>query len=256
MKPEQFELHRRIEEDHWWFVGRRRIVRGLVRLALPPSKATTVIDVGCGTGANIGALAEDYACVGMDASEDAIRFAKERYPEVEFICSASLSGLGEARGRAGLFLLMDVLEHISDDSAFLSELIAGLRPGVQLLLTVPADMSMWGPQDVHHGHFRRYDPSGLSGLWKDLPVTTRLISHFNTRLYPVIKAIRAYTRLRGQTWGEADTDLKLPGRLTNAMLERVFEGEGSRLVDLLEGRRGRGYGFGVSLIALLRKQVS
>ena len=72
MQTEQFQLHADIEQRHWWFVGRRQIMRRLAAAVLPPSPDATVIDVGCGTGGNIGFLADWYRAIGIDTSAEAI----------------------------------------------------------------------------------------------------------------------------------------------------------------------------------------
>src|SRR5271154_127582 len=53
MLAAQFELHAQIEERHWWFVARRRILADLIANLAPPDPAATVLDVGCGAGANL-----------------------------------------------------------------------------------------------------------------------------------------------------------------------------------------------------------
>jgi hypothetical protein len=90
-------------------------------------------------------------------------------------------------------------------------------------------------------------------LWQGLPVEARLVSHFNTRLYPAVKLVRTLNRWRGAAAGEAGTDLKLGSPLVSRTLERVFAGERRVLGDLLGGRRKRGYRYGVSLVALLQR---
>ena len=51
MQSAQIQLHASVEDSYWWFVGRRQIMRDLVREVLPGSEHATVVDVGCGTGA-------------------------------------------------------------------------------------------------------------------------------------------------------------------------------------------------------------
>ena len=114
MQTAQFELHAAIEDRHWWFVARRKIVRRLIDhvlggcradsngngkqhgrshhpTALPKREGTKpdtrplVIDIGCGTGANIASLADSYRCVGIDTSVDAIQWARQKFPDVQFI---------------------------------------------------------------------------------------------------------------------------------------------------------------------------
>jgi SAM-dependent methyltransferase len=252
MDLEQFELHAELEERHWWFRARRRILRELVHRALPAGGS--VVDVGCGTGGNLNALAESYPCLGLDASAAAIALARARFSGIEFLCASIPVELPGALGRPRLFLLADVLEHVPDDARFLRDLTAMLSPGDYLLLTVPADMSLWSAHDLSYGHYRRYDLSRLERAWEGLPLEKLLLSHFNARLYPLVKAARAFGRRRRRAWGKAGTDLRLPFPWLNRLLERIFAGEAARLVEVLEGRRSRAYAAGVSLIALLRRK--
>jgi SAM-dependent methyltransferase len=254
MQSAQFQLHARIEEQHWWFVGRRRILRNVVREVLPPGEGRTIVDVGCGTGANLAGFADDYKCVGIDTSAEAIALASERFPKVRFISGYAPQDLGETAGQADLFLLTDVLEHVPDDRALLGSLVNAARPGAYCLLTVPADMSLWSEHDVSFGHYRRYDLEQLQQVWSELPVTTLAVSYFNARLYPAVKAVRAWNRRRHKAAGEAGTDFSLPSRPVNAALEHIFAGESRTLIDLLHHRRQTGFRAGVSLIALLRRK--
>jgi trans-aconitate methyltransferase len=253
MQSAQFQLHASVEDSHWWFAGRRRIMRDLVREVLPASGAPTVVDVGCGTGANLAALAEDYHCVGIDPSREAIELARRRFPGRRFLCGHAPRDLGQVMGEARLLLLMDVLEHVPDDFAFLSGLLAASAPGTRFLVTVPANPSFWSTHDESNGHYRRYDADRFQRVWSGLPVTTLLLSHYNARLYPIAHAVRSWSRWRGRATGRAGTDVSLPMRPLNEGLEAVFAGESRVLVDLLRGRRRRGYSAGLSLVALLRR---
>ena len=254
MKSAQFQLHAQVEESHWWFAGRRRIVRELVGQVLPAWGRPTVVNVGCGTGANIAAMAADYTCVGIDPSREAIELCASRFPGGRFVCGRAPGDLGGVMREARLVLLMDVLEHVPDDFAFLSELLAATTTGTHVLITVPANPSFWSEHDESNGHYRRYDPDRLRRVWAGLPVTTRLLSHFNTRLYPIARTVRTWSRWRGRATGLAGTDVSLPRRPVNAALESIFAGEGRVLGDLLAGRRRRGYAAGLSLVAVIRRE--
>ena len=255
MNAEVFRMNSEMEREHWWFAARRRILGEIIREVLEPSPQTTIVDVGCGTGGNLGALSEDYRCVGIDPSAEAIRLARACYPRVEFIQGRAPDDLGRVAQQARLILLTDVLEHVPDDHGLLAALLAATNPGTYLLITVPADMSLWSPRDERHGHCRRYDRECFQRLWQHLPATPLLVSHFNARLYFLIKLVRAVNHRRGRTRGQTGTDLKLPPALLNRTLERIFRGEGNVLRGLLHDRRRQGYSFGVSLIALLRREV-
>jgi SAM-dependent methyltransferase len=253
MTTEQFGLHASIEETHWWFAGRRMIISKLIHNYICPSEGTTIVDMGCGTGGMVGALAQEYDCVGLDPSPDAVSMAQARFPQAQFLCGNDLKLLGGLKEKPNLYLLLDVLEHISADSRFFSKFVSSVAPGSSILLTVPADMSLWSPHDTNYGHYRRYDKTRLAQVWSDLPIEVLLFSYFNTTLFPLVKAVRFFTQLRGRSWGSAGTDLSLPSGLVNKILTTMLSREGGRLVKILQGRCERGFFFGVSLIALLKK---
>lgn len=254
MQTEQFHLNFDIELRHWWFVARRRILRGLLSQIVPACPDTVVVDVGCGTGGNIGALSDTYTCVGIDPSADAVALAQSRFPKVHFLCGRAPHDLGDWAARASVVMATDVLEHVPDDFAMLSELLAAASPGTYFLLTVPADMALWSPHDESHGHYRRYDLQRFARLWQELPVSVLLASYYNTRLYPIVRLIRMLNQWRKRPSGDAGTDLKMPSALTNRLLDRVFSGELHTLTHLLQGRRRQPYRFGVSLVAILRRE--
>lgn len=56
-----------------------------------------------------------------------------------------------------LVLLMDVIEHIDDVDAFLTELLTKVKPGGHLFVTVPAHQFLFSVHDVFLKHFRRYN---------------------------------------------------------------------------------------------------
>jgi len=255
MLSAQFQLHAEIEQRHWWFVARRRILRAVVGQVLPPSPATTIIDVGCGTGANLASLAEEYRCVGIDTSADAIRLAKQRFPQTEFIQGRAPDDLGRTVEEARLVLMTDVLEHVHDDFSLFSAVAAAVQPGTFLLITVPADLRLWTGHDESFGHYRRYDARRLAKVWEDLPIEPLLVSHFNRRLYPLIKSVRAVNRWRGpdRVAGLAGTDFRIPPAPVNRLLENIFAGEAGVLCRAMQTGRG-GYRKGVSLMALLQRK--
>jgi SAM-dependent methyltransferase len=280
MQHDQFQLHADIEERHWWFVGRRQILCRLIAEVLPPSPEAAIVDVGCGTGGNIAALACGYRCAGIDTSAEAVDLARQRFPQVRFIAGRAPRDLGDLAAQARLFMLTDVLEHVADDYAMLSELLAAASPGSYFLITVPADESLWSEHDESFGHYRRYDPARLEGVWKGLPVTTLLLSYFNARLLPMVRLVRAWNRAWDRSAGRAGTDFWLPSRPVNALLSAIFAGEAERLVaalrqdprrlcfsittrggqeadgsDVMLKHNLRPYRAGASLVALLRRDA-
>ncbi len=259
MQSLQFELHANMEQRHWWFVARRQVMRAVVERLVPPqaggdsSRRATVIDVGCGTGANIAALADGYHAVGIDTSPDAIRFAAQRFPDVDFRAGYAPGDLGDCLPQAKLVMMMDVLEHVPDDFQLLSGIMSAASEGTYFLLTVPADLALWSPHDETFGHYRRYDAARFRQLWADLPVEECLLTPFNTRLYPLIRLIRGWNRRRQQSTGEVGTDFDIPSTWKNQILRSVFAGERKRILRTLDGSSAATRMRGVSLMAVLRR---
>jgi SAM-dependent methyltransferase len=258
VQDEHFALHADIEDKHWWFVARRQILRDVIRAVLPPKAGKLVIDVGCGTGANIAYLAEDYDAIGIDTNESAILHARERFSGVEFVQGFAPQDLGGRESEADLFLLTDVIEHVPDDFAFVSTLLENAKPGSYALITVPALMSLWSPHDVSFGHYRRYDLDRFRLVWDGLPLQERILSYYNARLYPIAQTMRTLTRLRGKTLGKGSTDFDMPPPFVNKTLTGIFSGEigpllGSMTPEGSDQRPRAPFGAGVSLMALLQR---
>ena len=256
MESVQFQLHAELEQQHWWFTGRREIMRTLLSAVLPPVvPPSLVLDVGCGTGGNIAHLADAYRCLGVDVSGEAIANARRRFPNVEFIQGSAPGAIGERMTDVKCITLMDVLEHVPDDFELLSQLVAAVPPGTRFLITVPADLTLWSEHDVSFGHYRRYDLPRFRRVWEGLPVRCRLLSYFNSRLYPVVKAIRTWNRWRGGAFGKGHTDLTLPSPPVNRFLHGCFAGEAGALCRSLRNGGGTVYRRGVSLVAILEREA-
>jgi SAM-dependent methyltransferase len=255
MQSAQFELHAQIEDRHWWFVARREILRRIVEAVVPADSGRLVLDVGCGTGANLGALAGHYQCVGVDTSAQAIGLAQSRFPRIEFRQGYAPEAVSDVLPRASLVLLTDVLEHVPDDFSLFSSLLAATRPGTYFLVTVPADASLWSRHDESFGHYRRYDADRLNRVWQGLPATCLLTSHYNSRLYPAVKLVRWWNRRRGEAHGDHGTDFSMPLAPVNRCLQWILADESRRLLGMVSGRRHNPYGHGVSLVALVRREA-
>ena len=228
-------------------------MRSLIGAILPPGSGGTVIDIGCGTGGNIGSLTGGYRCVGLEPAPAALALARRRYPSVQFVAGGDPLLVADVATPRSVMLLTDVLEHVADDFVLLSQVLAIMPPGSHLLLTVPANPVLWSPHDVALAHYRRYDVARLRLVWRHLPVRERLVTPFNARLYPLVRLRRAVSALSGKSSGWRGTDLRLPPAPLNRLLAAVFAGE---RIPLLRGLTHSAAPFrrGVSLLALLERR--
>ena len=137
--------------------------------------------------------------------------------------------------------------------AFFKRLVDALPKGCKIILTVPANQSLWSKHDETAHHFRRYEENQLPEIWSGLDVRPIFVSFYNSRLYPIVRTVRAMTKALGLTAGKENTDFSLPPLFLNEILIRLFSGEARRLVKLIVSPGARPYTFGVSLIAVLEK---
>ena len=252
MKPEMFAIHADVESRHWWFAARRRILFPLIRQVMADHDGDLVVDVGCGTGGTVAALCREYDCLGIDDSKLAIDAAQTAYPQAAFRHGRMPDDIRDVTPRTGLYLLMDVLEHVEDDRAFLADLIVLARPGAHILITVPAGAELWSRHDVTAGHLRRYDLDAFVSLWRGQDAAPRLVTFFNSRLYPLIRLARYAANRFGASCGRGGSDFHVPPYPANALLEGIFAGEGGRILSRLDRPETMAYGHGVSLLALIQ----
>ena len=235
-----FERMAELDERHWWFVARRRILSSVICRVVRPPKHARVLEVGCGTGHNLGMLG---AFGTVDACElDAVArgLASDRLGRP--VLEARLPDLSMfAADSYDLIALLDVLEHVPDDLGSLKAIRGLLKPGGALLLTVPANPWMWSAHDEAHHHFRRYTRRHLAKLFADAGLEIQLLSYFNTLLFPLVAA----ARVMGKLLGRESADDAMPSAIANAGLKRIFG-----LEEDLIGRASMP--FGVSLIAVVR----
>lgn len=266
MLPSVVEATVALENEHWWFVARRSIVSELVRRCVPAGRDRVLIDVGCGAGGTVAALAASYRCLGIDPNPVMIEAARNRSSDARFVCGEIPDDLPPDARSADACLLMDVLEHVATDRDLLAEAMTLCVPGGHLLITVPAGPSLWSRHDEVHGHYRRYTEASLRRLTTEAadeasrPVEIRLLSPYCARLYPFVRVLRGLQGLFGDAAvaddGERDDergDLFLPPRPLNELLTRVFAGEEVALRRALADERAtRAFRHGSSLVAVLR----
>jgi hypothetical protein len=109
---------------------------------------------------------------------------------------------------AGFVTLLDVLEHQSDDRAFMEDLVAKMAPGSVLLLTVPAFQSLWSRWDEALGHFRRYDKDTLAACLEGLPLEVTEMSYLFPEMVPL--ALWRKRKSAGASRHDIDEDAEFP----------------------------------------------
>ena len=241
MERKVYEQMAELDQRHWWFTARRRILAELIERVVQPPKDARILELGAGTGHNLSMLSRFGTVEASELDSVARKLASERLGRE--VKEAALPDLSMFPADSyDLIALLDVLEHVPDDKGSLAAIRGRLKPGGALLLTVPANRWMWSAHDVAHHHHRRYRKSEIEKLALDAGFRIELLSPFNSLLFPPIAAVR----LLGKVTGKDDSDDAMPGALVNRTLDTIFGLERS-----LIGRVPMP--FGVSLVAVLRR---
>ena len=239
MDPAYVAVHMEEDRSHWWFRGRLAVILATLRRALPPRRVR-LLELGCGTGNVLAALAEFGEAVGMDAHAELT--AAGRAAGLDVRVGHLPDDLGVAPGWAEVVLLLDVIEHVDDDVETLSAARRAVGDGGLLVVTVPAYRWLWSGHDEVLGHRRRYTAGELRAAVERAGFRVLRVSYFNTLLFPLLAAVRAWKRVRG----DRGHDLRRPAAPLNWLLEQVFALE-RHLVPLVS------LPFGASLLLIGRR---
>ena len=143
-------------------------------------------------------------------------------------------------------MLLDVLEHIDDDSGSLSAVRSLMSNNGVILITVPAFQWLWSEHDVVHHHRRRYSKENLKEKLDLCGFKVKYISYFNTLLFPFALAERIKQRIFPP---HVTKVLKLPNRKINYLLEKIFSMEVNFINKI-------SLPFGLSLLVVAEKNMS
>ena len=231
MDEDEIRKSAQLEERHWWYAGRRALVRRLVS-GLPPGRA---LDVGCGSAGNTAVLRDlGWSATGLEYSPAAVVLAQAR-------------GLSVIRGDArrlpflddsfDLVMSTDMWEHVVEDHRVAAEAARVLRPGGRLLVAVPSGMDLWSGHDVALGHERRYERAQLTSLVESVGLRIERVQSWNVLLRPVAK-------MRRRRHSESESEMEPVHPVLNA---------GLRAAVALESRLPVGRWRGISLVVMARK---
>lgn len=243
MEARLFQEHFDLENEHWWFKAKRKIVISLLKQSLSTKKNPKLFDAGCGAGLMLSELKKIGPTKAMDYSSEAISFSLKRF-EGEIKQGEFPHNIPFERNQFDGIVCLDVIEHIDDDLQSVRKLSELLVPGGVMVLTVPALMSLWSKWDDVNHHKRRYLKSELEALFHQSNLSIQKISYYNSLLFLPVFLIRKINNLLQRESEKSDTEL--PSPFVNSVLERIFSLEEKLL-------RYINFPIGVSLIAVVKK---
>jgi len=242
MQAHAYDIIYQNEATNWWYRVRRKIVCNM--LARYQKKSPTplrILDIGCGTGLLMQEMQRYGTVEGVDISAQAIAYCKER--GLSTVQEASAEVLPYPSESFDVVVILDVLEHLKDDSAGLNEIKRVLVPGGRAIITVPAFMFLWSITDVLSEHYRRYTRREICAAVKKTGLHIQRATYFNTFLFPAIAAVRLSVRVFRI---KMKSETRVGGSIGNAIFYALFRLE-SFLLPYVS------FPFGVSVLIIAQK---
>ncbi|MGA3240068.1 MAG: class I SAM-dependent methyltransferase [Bryobacteraceae bacterium] len=237
-----------VEDRHFWFRGRNRIVAAMAaKYTGQLAAGFYVLEVGRGNGSVTRVLqdtCETGNVIGADLYFEGLVNARSRGVKALVQADMSRFPFGSGFALAGMF---DVLEHVPDDCGALRCIYNALSPGGRLLLSVPAHQSLWSYFDEAACHGRRYELEGLRSRCLDAGFEVEYATEFISFLYPLLKTHGGGKTLCGKE--RVRKSRKPSMTLLNTVLDLVGRSETFLI------RRAVRLPFGTSIFLVARKPL-
>jgi len=247
MEEKLLDKFHRVEARHWWWEGRRELIRQLLK----NEKIIKVLDIGCGTGETmnfIKALISKSEVYGVDTSRVAISYTKGRGHKKVYLSGAEK--LPFPNNFFDAVLILDVLEHIENDKKALFEAKRVIQKGGVIIVSCPALNILWSDHDTNQGHVKRYTKKDFEKLAEDLNLKLEWVGYFNFFLSPIIAVMRWASRIKPLAFlasYESGVNYEVANKgWVNEILKKIFVTE-TKLAQEFD------YPWGVSVAVKLRK---
>jgi len=187
-----------------------------------------ILDIGGGFGTYLRFLKDRNTCCALEISRQAARNIVQSLSGVTVIIGDATS-LPIADSSYDVVLLLDVLEHIEDDTKVLREIHRILKREGKLIFNVPEDPKLFSSIDRYNGHFRRYSKEGLKKISREAGFSSAQISNSGfplSRLY--IRLCSSVYKADGKPPQRLSWFAKIIARSLGLLfeLEHVFNGVG------------------------------
>lgn len=247
MNPAEYSNLEAVEAEHWYYAGKREVVRHWLQRVRPPQPADRLLDCGAGTGRFAAEMQAHCQVAVLDSHEESLRRLRQRFAPAQVLTLVD-GRIPLPDGAMDFVTALDVLEHVERDAVAVEEFARVLKPGGIAIVTVPAGRALWSDWDEALHHYRRYTLRQLCALFPDKRWEIVHGNHTNVPIYPVVWLVRKGRRLRRALVGgdaPARWEDRMPPRWLNAVLRWTFVAMGRLRVP---------FPFGVSLVLVARRR--
>jgi SAM-dependent methyltransferase len=190
----------------------------------------SALDLGGGCGGWLNFLSRNGPSFRelalADSSLQALHLARHTVPDSVRCYNVSIDNLPWSR-RWDVVFVLDVIEHLADDTGALRQIFRTLKPGGLVIATVPALMAFWSYVDQVGGHHRRYSCDDLKQLGNRAGLEVLDARYFMFFLSPMLwlarrRAPHAERRTPEDLRRMSDKTHQVPPRPVNAILSALF----------------------------------
>ncbi|MFC1806813.1 glycosyltransferase [Candidatus Omnitrophota bacterium] len=243
MGPDEYRYMYNMENYHWWFISHRRLALSLMNPIRSESPA--ILDVGSGTGRTLLSLNKIGDAHGVDVSDRAVSFCKER--GITNVLRSTAEKMDYKDSRFDIVTCLDILEHVSDPIEVLHECKRVMRDNGKMVITVPAFAFLWSQHDEALCHFRRYDKVSLCADLHESGFKIERLGYFFFISFLVVAPIRLLRRMVVSGKKPHSDTTTLPPKILNEFLRFWFTIE-IKLLDRIK------FPFGTTLFAVVSKK--
>lgn len=220
MELRRYDILYKNEANHWWFKGRRILLKRILN-NLDNNSSLKILDTGSCTGYNLHLLNKYGKAYGVDIEKKAIEYCKKRGFKRMVLLKNGMQ-LPFKSNSFDIITCLDVLEHIEKDEEYLKELNRVLKPKGKLIIFVPAIQLLWSQLDVKSHHQRRYTIPMLKNKAMKTKFLIKEIKYFNYLLFWPMLPIRLIQKLSFLKKNEFGSELIVNNQLINWFIYLIF----------------------------------
>jgi SAM-dependent methyltransferase len=236
------DLTRQAEANHFWYRGFRSYLLPVFAAAVAGRPHARILDVGCGTGHNLGLLARHGASFGLDLNARGLEHARDVGRP---IMRADTARLPFADGTFDLVTSFDMMQCIPTDREAVREMARVTKPGGVVVASMAALEILHGDHSEVWQEYRRYNRATARALAEQAGLRVERVAFMFATLFPLLVLSRGVQRLtRRFREVRDDTDITIPPAPVNGLLSWLLAAEAA-----LSRRAGMPVGSSVFFVA-------
>lgn len=201
------ELHESATESGTHFIdvaSRDRAISELQRTF--GTKPASIMEVGCSAGhllADIRRSLPNATLTGGDYTLGTLVKLGEKMPDIPLV-RFNLADSPLPSNTYDAMVLLNVLEHIEDDTAATRHIARMLKPGGVAIIEVPAGPELFDDYDRQLQHFRRYTLQGICGVVAQAGLVIERRNYLGALIYPAFYLAKKLSQSRPKSAAERE----------------------------------------------------